>query len=174
MWFKYPLIVLILFFATIFQFSLLPYFSIAGYTPNLLFIIFFLVIFFENKGKYETIIFMAFVCSIFLDITTISYFGISFIILLLIFGLEKAFSYLSKSGQEKISIYYFLAIFSLFFILYHLIGYFVSFFFKFDTGFSFSYMVLIGLLYNIIFAGIGFYLYKLVIYKKDTNQLKLL
>ena len=47
MWIKYPIVILMLLFAAMVQISFLPYFGRAGGLLNLIFMVFFMLVFFE-------------------------------------------------------------------------------------------------------------------------------
>ncbi len=173
MWFKYPLIFLAMFIVAIMQNSLLAYFNIAGYFPNLVFIFFFSLVFFENKKEYELGLFTGLVAGLFLDVMSTSYFGISVIALLAVYLLEKLSVYFLKGGQDRFSFYYFILLFFGCFLLYNILLYVLSMAFKFSINIDFSLGMIIGLLYNILFACAGFYLYRFFIFRNKDNQLKL-
>jgi hypothetical protein len=103
----------------------------------------------------------------------LSYFGISIVSLLIVLFFQKLITYFLRKYEAKYLIFYFIATFSINFILYNLLIYLSSVIFLFE--FNLGPNLIIGIVYNLIFACIGFYVYKILVRQSDLeNQLKLL
>ncbi len=142
----------------ILQNSFLPFFNIMGESLNLVFILFFVFIFFENKNRYDFGFFTAVVAGLFIDMFLQSYFGISIVCLITVYLLNKLLTYLLKDRKEGYSVFYFILIFIIGYILYNALMLLFSLIFRFH--FDVSFLTLLGVLYNAPFAVIGFYIYK--------------
>jgi len=170
MFLKHTIIFLLFFILALLQTSFLPYFSIMGSILNIVFILFFILIFF---GENEEEFFIPITAGFFLDTFLTSYFGISIISLLAVYIFQKFITHFFKISRNDYFIFYFIVLFLINFILYNVVLYLFSIIthFKFDLGWN----VIIGLIYNLTFACVGFYIYKKFIKKDDLkNQLKLL
>ena len=119
MWFKYPIIILTLFVAALLQISFLPYFNVMGYFPNMIFIIFFTLIFFEAKKEYDLGFVVSLAAGFFLDIILPSYFGISIISLLIVYSFKKIAMHFLKENPDEFSVFYFIPLFLICFISYN-------------------------------------------------------
>lgn len=160
MWFKYPIFIIALILAAIVQSSFWPYLAIAKTVPNLIFIVFFIIIFFEKNSEYMLGFFMALLAGFLLDIILSLNFGISIASLLVIYIVYKIVSRFLKEAQGKSLTLYFAGMFSVAFLVYHVIA---------------GTPTIYGLLYSLAMAMIGFYFYKTFFYKnREDNQLKLL
>jgi rod shape-determining protein MreD len=169
MWLKYFLITLLFFIFALLQISFLPYVSMADAMPNMIFVLFFILIFFSRK---EPGVFTTVMAGFFLDLLLPSYFGISIIALLMIYFFQAAADHFFRKDQHEHLVYYFIAMFSASFILYHALLYVCSVIFNFE--FYVGQNVIMGLVYNLVFAIIGFYIYIKFIKQSSENQLKLL
>ncbi len=170
---KYVILFLTCFLFAILQISFLPYFSIFGSAPNLIFSLFFLVIFFLQNKEYMQGFFMAIVAGFFMDVTLPGKFGISIISFLIIYFLHKAIIHFFQSSQTKNLIFYFTTEFIGLFLVFQFLLYLFSNFFNVQLQISSS--VLVSLLYSLFFTIIGFYICKKLFYQNtDDNQLKLL
>lgn len=169
MWLRYLIITLLFFVFALLQASFLPYFNIFGANLNIVFILFFILIFF-NKNREG--FFIAIIAGIFLDLFLPLYFGLSIISLLLIYSLKEITIYFLKDSQEKFSIIYFAPMFSASFIIYQFILY--LYFTIFNLQPNINQSIIAGLIYNLIFAIAGFYVYKILLQPDNLeNQLKL-
>lgn len=150
MWLRLLIIFLLLALLGILQTSFLVHFNIMGSIPNLIFILYFLVVFFEEPQKYIQGIFSAIVAGFFLDVFSLSYFGASIIYLLIITFVLKHILFLLRKTENKYPIAYFTPLFVLSFIVYSLL---------FTSVINF-WIFLIEIIYNLVFAFFGFYIYK--------------
>lgn len=80
---KYLVLILFLYFLTLFQTSFLIHFNISGIIPNLILISVILINFFESPSKNSGI-FSAFIGGFFLDIFSENFFGFWTLILIII------------------------------------------------------------------------------------------
>lgn len=194
MWLKYPIIIFIFFIASLFQVSFLPHFGIMGGIPDFIFILFFILIFFNppshetsarqrKPNEYYYAFFLVIVAGFFSDVFLPSYFGISMISFLVVYYFKKLIVYFMKEVKDKYFIFYFIPIFSLCFILNAVILYLFSIFLLFlpRSGipfvgqFDLGPIILIRLVYSLVFACIGFYIYeKISNFLNKDRQLKLL
>ena len=171
-WPNYIVIFIVLFIASLLQVSFFPYFAILGSVPNLVLVVFFLVIFFEPQQFYMQGSFTAIVAGLFLDIFLPSQFGVSIVSLLGIYLLNKLMHYLLREGKDAYAIFYFIGTFAVSFILYEILLYIFSLFFPFEHS---SLLIwVISLPYSLAFVCIGFYGTKQLFSKSFDNQLKLL
>ena len=176
---KLFIVTLLFYFFAIMQNSFLPYFKVMESVPNFIFVLFFILIFFENlpvrtnKNDRNEGLFFAILAGFFLDIISPFYFGMSIASLLVVYFFEKLVAYFLKEIQNKYLIFYFILIFSACFVLYNILLYLLSIFLYMQ--FNFNFLVFIALAYNLIFASIGFYAYKNIYSQNGTDsQLKLL
>lgn len=182
MWFKYPIIILAFLILTLLQVSFLPHFNIMGITPNLIFILFFVLIFFDlssykslaNKSKFDEYhqdIFLVILAGLILDLLGYYYFGVAIISLLLAYIFIKITFYFIKERRENYLLSYFLFIFLISFAIYNTLFYLFTHFpnIKFDV----NQYVFIKLIYNLSFAFAGFFIYKFFNKTGADRQLKL-
>ena len=171
MWLKYTIITVLLYFLSVFQNGFLPHFNIMGAFLNLIFIVFFILIFFESKNQLHGF-FIAILSGFFLDVFLSSDFGVSIILLLLIYFLTSTAKHFFRDGQSRYLVVYFAGLFSVSYVLYYFLLHFVLTFHQTES--SFGLVTMVGLLYNLVFAVAGFYLYEKVVGKiYQDNQLKL-
>src|SRR3989344_5184309 len=169
---KIPIIIVLFFIFTLLQAGFLAYFAIAGQMINLIFILFFVLIFFLKPDDYIQGFLISTAAGFFLDLLLPSYFGISIFILLLIFFIQEASLHFLRQGQDKYPFFYFASLFSACFILYGALMYVSSLLFHFSAHYGSD--ILIGLVYNLLFASVGFFIYKKSHQQElGDNQLKL-
>ena len=150
MWPRLLILFLLFGFLAILQTSFLAHFNIMGATLNLVFILFFLVVFFEESQKYIQGIFSAITAGFFLDILSSSYFGVTIVLLLIVTFILKYLLSLLKKTRDKYPIVYFAPLFVLSLIIFDL---------SLVTP-HLSWVFLIEIVYNLVFALFGFYIYK--------------
>ena len=161
MWLRLLIIFLLLAILGILQTSFLAHLNIMGVGPNLIFILYFLVFFFEEPQKYIQGIFSAVVAGFFLDTFSPFYFGVSIILLLIVNFILKYVLSLLKKTKNKYPIAYFTALFILSFIIYNLMLTIVVYFLNSPRIMPvLKWIFLIEIVYNLIFALSVFYIYK--------------
>lgn len=161
MWLRLLIIFLLFGFLGILQTSFLVHFNIMGSTPNLIFILYFVVVFFEGSQKYIQGIFSAIIAGFFLDALSLSYFGLSIISLLIITFILKKTLFLLKKTRDEYPIAYFVSLFILSFIIYSLLLTIAIYFLNLaQVTPVLSWLFLIKIVYNLVFALLGFYTYK--------------
>lgn len=167
---KYVLISLLFLIFSLLQSVFLPFFNIFGQIPNLVFVLFYLLIFFEERGDGFT---WSIIAGFFLDVFMTSHFGISIICLLVVYFDQKLLRYFLKEMHGKYLIFNFLAMFSANFIFYNVLVYIASIIFDFQ--FTVGFGLIVSLLYSIVFLLPAFYIFK-IIARPDylENQLKLI
>lgn len=169
MFLRFFTIVILFFLFSLIQVSFLPYFGVTAASINLIFILFFILIFFDKNREG---FFVALIAGFFVDVFLPSYFGISMVVLLIIYLIKEMIVHFLKESREKFSIIYFVVMFSSLLAAYYFLMYFALLVFGFSFGLNQNIMV--GLVMNILFACLGFYIYKNVV-RQDSleNQLKL-
>lgn len=185
---KFLAIVLIFFIISLLQMSFLPYFNVKGFSINLAFLLFFLLIYFwehpmvrhTQHSAYFEIFFLIITAGFFLDMYSPYDFGISIVALFFVYCIKRLAIYFMGEFKEADSVLYFLPIFSVCFIVYNVIFQMAS---VYLAGFSVALLIKqfailpagINLLYHIIIISLMFYGYKKVknILGQD-RQLKLL
>ena len=167
MWVKILITIILFYLFAVLQNSFFVHFNLFGAVPNLVFIFFFLITFFDKSKKYYRAIFYAVVAGLFLDLFSYSYFGVSVIILLLVgFFLKKVQSSLQEKKDNKFPFIYFLPLFIFSFAGYDLL-------FNLFVG-NFSKIIIAEIVYNLFAACIAFYIYRIFFAKNNGNrQLKL-
>ncbi len=151
---------LVCFLLTIIQTVFLPFFNIWGVAPNLLFILFFFVIFFSNKKDFTATFFMILMIGFFSDIISQSHFGIFIGTYVILYFLHLFINNFLQDRQGKNVVVYFIGEFCVLFLLCH---------------FTLNPSVLVHLLYSLLFALTAFYVCQTFIFTNhDNNQLKLL
>lgn len=149
MWKKALIIVILFYLLALLQNSFFTYFSVFGAIPNLVFILFFLLVFFTKKNHPYQILFLVLSAGFFLDIFSHNYFG-KYIILLLIIGvLIKKTQSLLKSLNDNFPFVYFLPLFLIYYII-----------FEVFSLFSFSSVFFAGTAYNLIVASVFYFVFK--------------
>lgn len=172
-WLKYIIFFALFFFLALFQASFLPYFAIASASANLVFVLFFLVIFFERDRGFENGFFAAVVAGFFSDMFLPSYFGLSIATFLIIYFANKFSSRLFREGESPYLVFYFTGAFCLSLLAYQTALYGASSLLGFEFHFGVTPLIA-SLLYSLAFALPGFYLFKALFSKDTDNQLKLL
>lgn len=150
MWLRLLILFLLFGFLGISQTSFLAHFDIMGATLNIVFILFFLVVFFEDSQKYIQGIFSAITAGFFLDIISSSYFGGAIVLLLIITFIMKHLLSLLKKTKDKHPVVYFVPLFILSLFIFNL-PLIIS---------HLGWVFLIEIFYNLVFALFGFYLFK--------------
>lgn len=165
---KYLIIILLFYFFALLQNSFFPHFDLFGATPNLIFIMFFALLFFSARGEPALgwkNIFYAVSAGLFLDIFSYRYLGASALLLLFIgFFVKKAQGQLQEKKNNSFPFIYFLPLFLFAFLAYDLL-------LKFSPnlkGFAAE------IVYNLFIASVGFYVCKKFLkFGIDNPQLNL-
>ena len=170
--FKYVIIFLLFFIVSLLQVSFFPYFNILGASPDLVFILFFILIFSAQENENYDVLFFAITAGFFSDILLLSYFGLSMVSFLAAYCFKKLIVHFMKEARNKYLVFYFIPVFSACFVLHRFVLYVFSIFLHFE--FNFGSTIFISLMYNLVFACIGFYAYRKAAHLGNTNrQLKL-
>ena len=159
---RYKILAIILFFyfLTLLQSSFLNHFSILGIIPNLVLILLCLVGFFEKPHKYLGV-FSALAAGFFLDVFSKSFFGISILSMVIVYFFIKELINILRDTVQKYSIFYFIPIFIISVILYDFLFALFSYFSIHSILLTFAgYALLVKIFYNLVFATIGFCLFK--------------
>ena len=155
-----PIISILLFyFLAILQTSFFMYFNLFGALPNLVFTLFFLLIFFNSKNQYLAAVFFGFFAGLFLDIFSIFPIGSSIILLTIVGLLVKKIQSLLKEKKEDYPFIYFIVLFAISLVIYELLL----------RNFAINLKLVLEIIYSSIFATMGFFIYK-KFFKQDTNN----
>ncbi len=172
MWIKYGIIALAFFIFTLVQTSFLPYSNSTGALPNLVFILFFILLFFAKAQEHYQALGIAITAGFFLDLALPYPFGISIVALVAVYFLRKGIAYFFEENQDTYLIFYFILLFSVCFVAYRLLMYILLT--ALGISFYFGPVIVISLLYNLVFACAGFYIYTCIVNRRvKDNQLKL-
>ena len=143
------------------QSSFFVHFNFFGSVLNLVFIFLFLIVFFSPKKIDYTIIIYAIIAGLFLDIFSYAYLGLSAVLLVIIAYLSKKIQASLKEKQDKYPFVYFLPLFLAWFLIYELL---LMIYFRFaDPSHAliiFNFGFLLGIIYNLLAASLGFYIFK--------------
>lgn len=165
-----PLIIgILLYILALLQGSFLPHFSIAGQVPNIVFIFFFLLVFFDE----EYLFIYAAIAAFLMDISFFPFIGPSFIALYAVWGFQKSLTHFFEKSYERHQVIAlsFILSYAANFIVYTMVIMLLSWIFGFS--FSIGWDFFIGLAYNCVFAFIGFVAFKQFGKRQDQNQLRL-
>jgi hypothetical protein len=164
---KLLVIIFLFYFFALLQNSFLIYFDLFGAIPNLVFILFFLLVFFEKKNKvgqtYNNyiVVSIAILAGTFSDIFSYVYLGISIIILMIIGITLKNIQLALMNTEENYPFIYFLPLFIISLLVYNFVldlYIFAEEPIKIITFFSIG--TVISLIYNLFIASVLFYIYK--------------
>jgi len=170
MW-KKPLAITIIFYLfALLQSSFLVHFSLFGSTLNLVFTLFFLLVFFENKENIYSVIFVSALAGFFLDIFSYANFGPSIVLMIIIGSLLKRTQIALKNTKNNYPYAYFLPLFIVSFLAY-------NFFINLYLNFLVSDRIVINLgidsfilvLDDLLVASLFFYVYKKYFINKVDN-----
>jgi len=151
-WF-WPIITILLFyFFALLQSSFLIYFNLFGTVPNLIFILFFILVFFSEKDSYYRLFFCAIMAGTFLDIFSVSKFGISIILLTLIGLAVKKIQTLLKERDDNYPFAYFFSLFLGSLLAYNLLSQ--------NISINFNQRFFTEIVYSSVIAILGFFIYK--------------
>ena len=167
MWLKYPIIIIFFLIAALLKAGFLPYIAIMGTVPNLIFILFFVVVFFEQYRilpQYSQELFlsggilMAIIAGLLLDMSSPFWFGSSIIALLVLYFLIKTGMRYLDQRDDRYLLFYFVSVFLGSFVAYVFLSWAFAGFA--DTGMSFNSRIIVKVAYNLAAAIILCYAYK--------------
>lgn len=172
MWKKYLIIILLFYLFALLQNSFFTHFSLFETVPNLVFILFFLLVFFENNPDHPfghaprnyQIIFIAAAAGIFLDIFSYTYLGQSIILLIIIGFLLKNTQSLLKNREDRYPFIYFLPLFVIFLLAYNLLL--SSYLYFLDPNkiiISIGTKTIFSSIYSLLIASVFFHIYKKIL-----------
>lgn len=167
MWIKYLVIIILFYFFAVLQNTFFVHFNLFGAVPNLVFIFFFLLVFFVPKKINYSVLFYAIIAGLFLDIFSYKYFGISIILLIIIAYITKKIQSSLKEKKSKDPFVYFFPTFLLGLLIYELsLMFYLRFLDPLRTPLGFGSIFLGGIIYNLIVASMGFFVFKKIYGKK--------
>jgi rod shape-determining protein MreD len=174
MWAKYLLIVFIFYIFALLQNSFFVNFSLLGINPNLVFILFILLIFFEKKPTNFSNIYFAIIAGFFLDIFSSIPLGWSILILIVIGYLIKKIKEILSEKNDSYPYAYFAIIFTVTFFTYSfLLNLVVYFILKSDVFFNINLVFVFKIIYNLILASGLFFVYKKFMVENNSRQQRL-
>jgi len=160
-WIKYLIVVLIFYLFAILQSSFFAHFNLFGAVPNLVFIFFILLVFFERKRNIAAFVFYSVAAGIFLDISSSSILGISVVFLLIVGSLLKIARSFFREGNDKYSFLYFLGLFLTSFLIYVFLTELYFYFSKpFNALINLNWKIFADITYNLFFSVVFFLIYK--------------
>jgi len=158
--FKKLLIILLFFYLFILlQNSFLIHYGLFGLAPDLVFILFFLLIFFSSK-ILENLIY-AVIAGTLLDLSWYNYLGPSIIFFIIILFLLKKTQSALNIKKDGYPFTYFLTLFLFSFIIYQIMS--IVYLWLTDANnlfIIFNIKFLIEIIYNSLFASFGFWIFK--------------
>lgn len=168
MWLKLSIITILLFVFAAVKNSFLPHVPLFGVTPDLVFVLFFVSIFFESSSQSYEGIFITLVAGFLLDVFSSSYFGVSMVALLLVYGAVKIVMHFLKEGHQDFLVAYFIPIFLVSLICYSVLlsvaGYFLG-----ASPITYQRGIFLQLAINLIMALIGFFIYEKCMGKNERQ-----
>lgn len=188
MWLKYAVAIVLFLLVFTIQYGFTPAFLSIGFSPNLIFALFFILLFAKNptsairqlaesggaKNHRETGLFFAAIAGVLSDIFLFPYFGPSIISFIVIVIFIKIIFNLIKEPVENKILVYFIICCAIFFILHNVILVSIAKIFQFSFNFS-AKLFISDLLSTVFFAAAGFFVYRVIMNKLRTQrQLKLL
>ena len=170
---RYGVIILIFFVLALLQASFLPYFNILGAIPGLVFILFFLLLFFQREREFRQDFLGAIVAGFLMDMYSSFPFGFHIASLIAICLINTGADYFVKDSQGKHQLLYFTGFFAFYFAVNQALLFGFLRIFGMDFHFD-TVTIFITLAYSLPFAIIGFYGYKkLANQVVQDSQLKL-
>ncbi|MCX6721047.1 MAG: rod shape-determining protein MreD [Candidatus Staskawiczbacteria bacterium] len=164
MWIFWLGTILLFYILATLQAGFFAHFNFLGAVPNLVFIFFLLVLFFSVKKSGFSLIIFAAAAGFFLDIFSGTNFGVSVILLALIGFLAKKAQGSFLEEEDKYPLSHFLLIFlSALFIYEVLLMLYLRFLDPAHVKILIDFRFLFEIIYNLIVATAGFYIYKKVI-----------
>jgi len=161
MWKKILVIIILFYFFALLQSSFFTHFNLFGIVPNLVFIFFSLLVFFQQKNKTHQLIFLAIIAGFVLDIFSYTYLGPSIVSLIVTGFLLKKIQSLLKNREDSRPFIYFLPLFLVCFTVYEvLFAVYLRFLDPSHILLSFNFKFLVEAVYNLVFASIGFWIMK--------------
>lgn len=173
MWFKYPIILLLFLITALFQAGFLPYFSIMNVAPNLLFILFFIVVFLKAEKDYYYEFFLVITAGFFLDIFFNGRLGVSILSLFILYLAIQFTRHLLEEYQDEYFVGYYVLSFLVCFFAY---GFLIQLLLHpLTIGMNVGIVTLVQILYNVTVALLGLYAYEQIAdFLHQDRQLKLL
>jgi len=163
----------VFFLASLVQVSFLPYFSISGALPNVIFTVFFLSIFFANTKSYAFGLFVCIIAGFFLDLISSFYFGVSMAALLGVYAAYHLSFGVLHQRNESARIFYFLAYFAAALVVYNALLWLLLK--VMGSQLYVGIPLVISMPYSLLLGIIGFYVVNQFVPKPaNSNQLKLL
>ncbi len=165
--YKLFLIIILFYLFALLQNSFFVNFSFFGNNLNLVFILFFLLIFFE-KNNFHSILF-AIIAGLLLDLSLYNYLGLSVVFLLIILFLLRRTQLLLNNSDENYHLIFFLSLFFVYFVVFQTLNIFYLWFIGLnDNLLFFDFKFFVGIIYNMFFATLGLLIFKKIIHVKKV------
>lgn len=178
MWLKHIIVFILLYFFALLQNSFFAHYKFFGIVPNLVFSLFFLIVFFSERSRQVfnwQIVFYALVAGLLMDIFTSSYLGVSVILLILIGFLLKITQALLKEDKSEFPFVSFLMLYIGWLLVFDVLNmFYLRFIDPSQAPLFIDWRFFAGKAYNLFFAAIIFWIYKrLLQLSNDDRQLTL-
>lgn len=177
---NYIIMVGLFFLATIIQYTIAPYATIFGASPNLIFVVFFLYMFFLPQSSQSPrlslvvdgrIFFAMASGGFFLDILNTSYFGISMVALLVVGLAYTASRYFFDGMSSQFSLARAIILFLVCDLVFRLVFLMISRLFGLELFVHGSQVA--NTLYSLLIVIVGYYIWVFWLGRTPQNQLKL-
>jgi hypothetical protein len=165
MWVKYIILTILFFILALAQASFFPYFNILGIVPNFVFILFISLLFFCRQDKVF-LIFTSIIAGFFLDVFSNLFFGSFIISFFIIYIFAGRFLKNLIETKERFPFLHFAFFFILAYAFNKLFLSIINFVSYHQYSESLSWIILVEIAYNLLFATIGFYVFKKLQNKK--------
>ena len=171
-WLKLLIITVLFFALAVLQTGFFPHVAVLGFSPNLVFALFFTVIFFEDPQEYAGGFFCVLAAGFLLDAFSPYYFGTAMLSLFIIYILFKAAVHFLSQMRGKYLLAYFAALFLIFFSFYSVLMQGLVGLPHISIGFPPDFFA--ALAYNLAFAAAMFFGYAFFARPQaNTRQLRL-
>jgi rod shape-determining protein MreD len=157
---KYPIIIFLFYLLAVLQNTFFARFNLFSVIPNFVFTFFFLLVFFS---EIKEALFGALIAGFFTDLFSSSRFGIFILLFVAIGFLAKKMQSLLKEKKDAYPLFYFLALFLFWFIIYELL-------FLVGGGMFLAKKFVLETASNLLLASFAFYIFKFFIIGKKWQR----
>lgn len=176
MWVKIALSIILFYILAVLQKSFFIHFAILGGVPNLVFVLFFSLVFFKKEDYFFDVLFYSLVAGLFLDFFSFTYIGTSVFFLIMIgFLLKKVQSMLTEKHGDDFPLVYFLPLFLGAVIIYQFL---LNFYFYFPdisrTINSVDLAFFANVIYSLIIGCVVYFIFKkFLAFRLNNRQMSL-
>jgi len=152
MWLKHIILIILFFLLAVLQISFFVHLNLFGVTPSLVFILFFLISFFNNKKDEVVGIAYAIFAGLILSIFSggYKYFGGFSLILIFMYLLLKKVQNTLSEKKDRYPMLYFLPLFLIWVAVFEII----------QNNFIFESTLIFRIIYGLFFAIAGYYIFR--------------